>query len=483
VHSSDILFNTHPLPVCVIRNNTLIAVNPAFRRSFGIDEHADAELPAAAFGLQRFCEEQAGSLAAGAVKDIPVLLTGLGGSALECMVTASEVQYAGRRSLLLIISAGDEQAGGEEDPVPAQLYRLALEQAGIGFWEWNVRTGTVYCSPVLLRFTGEDDGDITALAASAYPEDLPQIETIREKVQKGLTEQFEIVYRVLRKDHSLIWVMSRGELLKDSESRRERWIGTVTDISYLIREKGKRRLFEQDLLSAAISTVGVAITITDSAGNVVLMNTLAEQFAGEKASVLYGRPFSEVFRLRHAVSQEPVAGIVEEALRTGETLTRISRYRLIADDGTQRIVAGSVNLMRSAGGEITGAVASFQDHTREYSLEQEIEDVLRIIPDMFCIADREGTFIRVNHAFKDVLGYRRDELEGKNISEFIHPGDLERSKVYYSHVFMGTADPHFVSRFTHKDGRQQHIEWSSAVGADGYVYSSENLAQRLALLV
>ncbi|MFA7144718.1 MAG: PAS domain S-box protein, partial [Candidatus Izemoplasmatales bacterium] len=55
-----------------------------------------------------------------------------------------------------------------------------------------------------------------------------------------------------------------------------------------------------------------------------------------------------------------------------------------------------------------------RDVTTEVYLENEFEAFLEISVDMFCMADPDGYFLKVNKRFEEVLGYSIEELENKN---------------------------------------------------------------------
>jgi PAS domain S-box-containing protein len=49
------------------------------------------------------------------------------------------------------------------------------------------------------------------------------------------------------------------------------------------------------------------------------------------------------------------------------------------------------------------------------------------LKDLVCIANVDGTFRKVNPAFTIVLGYTKEELEGRPFVDFIHPEDLDKT--------------------------------------------------------
>jgi diguanylate cyclase (GGDEF)-like protein/hemerythrin-like metal-binding protein/PAS domain S-box-containing protein len=109
--------------------------------------------------------------------------------------------------------------------------------------------------------------------------------------------------------------------------------------------------------------------------------------------------------------------------------------------------------------------------SREYLQDQEIEGFLRVNLDMLCVTDREARFLRVNHAFEQVLGYVADELEGHLFTEFIHPEDLGTLENWNDQLRQTRFVTGLVNRYRHKDGSWRYLEWRALLG-EKHVYSS-----------
>jgi PAS domain S-box-containing protein len=80
--------------------------------------------------------------------------------------------------------------------------------------------------------------------------------------------------------------------------------------------------------------------------------------------------------------------------------------------------------------------------------------------DLILIVDRKGTFIQVSPISFAVLGYRPDEMVGRNAVEFIYPGDLESTREEMRLARRGRHMRNFESRYVHKDGRAVTLAWT-----------------------
>ena len=115
-------------------------------------------------------------------------------------------------------------------------WRLALESTGDGLWDLTVPTGEEYLSPGLLRMYGFEDGDLRASLEDrdrhTHPDDLERVRRDRQAHLDGLTATYSNEHRVLCKNGSWKWVLSRGMVIsRDADGRPLRMIGTHTDIS------------------------------------------------------------------------------------------------------------------------------------------------------------------------------------------------------------------------------------------------------------
>ena len=113
----------------------------------------------------------------------------------------------------------------------------------------------------------------------------------------------------------------------------------------------------------------------------------------------------------------------------------------------------------------------YDDVTKEYLMDHELEFFLAVNPDMLCVANTNWEFLRVNQKFEHVLGYSASELEGKSFVSLIHSDDtsivlnvmksLEKQQTIHS----------FVNRVLCKDGSYRYLEWKSQPNGK-YIYAA-----------
>ena len=82
--------------------------------------------------------------------------------------------------------------------------------------------------------------------------------------------------------------------------------------------------------------------------------------------------------------------------------------------------------------------------------------------DLLVVRELDGTVVKASASWRNLLGYRPDEIEGRNLPRLIHPDDL--AATHASIVEVETrrpGDPVLgqVNRYRHKQGHYVTLEW------------------------
>lgn len=115
-------------------------------------------------------------------------------------------------------------------------WKFALEGAGDGVWDWNPQTNEGFLSSQFSSMLGysvdEIKGNTNDLAKLVHPEDLDKMANLLKCYVLGESTLYLSEYRILCKDNSYKWVLSRGKTVeRDLKGNAKRIIGTHTDIS------------------------------------------------------------------------------------------------------------------------------------------------------------------------------------------------------------------------------------------------------------
>lgn len=84
-----------------------------------------------------------------------------------------------------------------------------------------------------------------------------------------------------------------------------------------------------------------------------------------------------------------------------------------------------------------------------------------LLLDAVCVVDRDGYFLFVSAASERIFGYKPEEMIGRAMIEFVHPGDREKTLNTVNEIMSGELKPFFENRYVRKDGKTAHIMWSA----------------------
>jgi len=147
-------------------------------------------------------------------------------------------------------------------------------------------------------------------------------------------------------------------------------------VTIAVLAAGRRRAVEgvriqREELAVTLSSIGDAVIVTDRAGRVTFMNPAAERLTGWSAPDAVGRELPAVFSSLDEQTGAPIENPAARAIREGAAVTVPGFTLLRRRDGEERAVDDSAAPVRSAAGEIVGAVLIFRDLSERRAIERE----------------------------------------------------------------------------------------------------------------
>jgi PAS domain S-box-containing protein len=130
--------------------------------------------------------------------------------------------------------------------------RLAQEAAGIGTWDWDLRTGTIHWSSHMFTLLGRTAADAPAgdlynlWLLALHPDDRDRADAEAQRCSRTIAS-FAMEFRIVRPDGEVRWLQSRGNVLPDADGRPRRMLGINTDVTDRKRTEGalERRVAER----------------------------------------------------------------------------------------------------------------------------------------------------------------------------------------------------------------------------------------------
>jgi PAS domain S-box-containing protein len=252
--------------------------------------------------------------------------------------------------------------------------RLAEAQsiARTGSYELNLRTGVWFWSAEIYRLRQRDPRQgppsLEETYASIHPEDRARTRAALERtLAEGVDYQQE--YRGLLPDGSVRYFLSIGKVTRDEQGRRERFSGTLQDITERKAAEAAREESEKRFrILAESAPIGIFLTGCD--GDCRYVNPRWCELTGLTAESAQGEGWARALHPddRARVFEEWMAAVREAREFRGE-------YRYLRPDGEVRWVVGGAAPLREAGGLLAGYVGSVVDVTGRRQLERELLEI------------------------------------------------------------------------------------------------------------
>jgi PAS domain S-box-containing protein len=229
--------------------------------------------------------------------------------------------------------------------------------------------------------------------------------------------------------------------------------GTRKCIFSFMENTGGERLedsfgYDHQQMSGVIYNIPEATFAIDRRGNVIAWNRAIEELTGGlgadlkgKGSHEYAIPFFKdrrpmiidlIFASDTEIENQGYTGIQW----TGNTLS--AETTMLTADGQARVIREIASPIFNRSGILSGAIESITDITglRDLELalrnsESQYRTILENTASAIAIIDEDETLSYINPEFEKIIGYVRDEVEGKKkLTEFVAPDDLERFRKY-----------------------------------------------------
>ena len=173
-----------------------------------------------------------------------------------------------------------------------ERWQLALKGSNAGIWDWDIIGNKKFFSTrwkEMRGFTEDEIGDsVDECESRVHPDDYNRIFAQLNAHLAGETEFCELEYRTRCKDGSYIWILDRGQALRDDTGRAIRMIGSDTNITARKQMEISLQESERRYSSLAAATP-VAIFRFDVQLNCTYVNHRWCEMTGRSAESALGR--------------------------------------------------------------------------------------------------------------------------------------------------------------------------------------------------
>lgn len=290
-------------------------------------------------------------------------------------------------------------------------WKFALEGAGDGVWDWDLRLEYIYYSPHYLKMLGYSEGEwestTEAWADHVHPADYPRALAINRDYRAGNTKgSFSTEYRMRCKDGTYKWILARGLIVeRDGDGNPSRMVGTNTDIS-------KTKQLESDLRIAAIAFQSqLPMFILDSNCHFIQINRAFAKLTGYTSHEILGKS-PEILASAFAPGGSDPISLWQRLSQAGEASDEVVAQ---CKDGSVVSTLATLTAVKNEAFETYGYVGTLTDIAERKRMQEE-----RIAQEL---KQRNALVREVHHRVKNNLQGMIGLLQeyGRNHPETISP--------------------------------------------------------------
>jgi PAS domain S-box-containing protein len=186
----------------------------------------------------------------------------------------------------------------------------------------------------------------------------------------------------------------------------------------------------------------------------------------------YATNKDEVYEVQNALENELfsdnplVTGNPDIRFYAGAALIDKEGFNLgtlcVIDTIPRALTENQNNALRLLAKQVINLLRLRKKNTLLIETQKEFRNIFDLSKDLVCIANIDGLFYQVNPAFTAVLGYLKEELEGKPFINLVHPDDLESTYRELEKLGVGEKTLKFENRYRCKSGAYVVLSWSTS---------------------
>ncbi|MBD3402966.1 PAS domain S-box protein, partial [candidate division GN15 bacterium] len=311
-------------------------------------------------------------------------------------------------------------------------YELAAHAGKVGVWDWNLLTDELYIDehvPAGLGYTASDVGpQIETWLAKAHPQDRDHVVKQARRYLNGLSDTFDVEYRMLHRDGSPRWFLMRGSVVRDEQGGPIRLLGTLTDISEFKQVEFALRESEQKYRSL-VERANDGICIVDD-NTLRYVNRSLANMLGFEPQELIGRHYTEYI---HPSEIGKVARMYAMRM-AGHPVTQRYETVLVNRDGKPVHVEFNSGVVAYEGRR--AALAIVRDITERHRAEEAAKQSERtarallnaFTEDAVTLVNADGVIIDANESMARRLGRTVPELVGMTVPDLL-PADVAAGRM------------------------------------------------------
>jgi PAS domain S-box-containing protein len=218
-------------------------------------------------------------------------------------------------------------------------------------------------------------------------------------------------------------------------------------------------------LSTLVTYSANGIYSTDKNGIVQTWNPSSERIYGWKASEIIGSSLKKIFPDEKLYEFDEIW----QKIFSGKAIEHFQSQRM-RKDGKIIWVDNAYGPITNPLGEIVGVCIVVEDITSQKTVaeslvhsEEKFKTFIEMAEEWIWEIDKDGNFSFSNQAVNNILGYKVEEILGKNILYFLSTDDAEKiERQIQANIMQKKGWVHQIMHFIHKNGSDCWLESNAA---------------------
>ena len=239
---------------------------------------------------------------------------------------------------------------------------------------------------------------------------------------------------------------------------------------------------QREYWQTTLTSIGDAVIVTDTRGNVTAMNPDAQRLTGWSLETAQGRALADVFVIVNEETRQPVEDPVRKVLRTGTVAGLANHTVLITKERREIPIDDSAAPIRDASGQLQGIVLVFRDITARRQAEEaslRLAAIVESSDDAILSKSLDGVVTSWNVGAERLFGYRAEEMIGQPILRLLPEDRHEEEYAILERLRRGERVNPFETVRRAKDGRllDMSITVSPLRDARGRIIGASKIAR------
>lgn len=300
--------------------------------------------------------------------------------------------------------------------------RQALQASGIGLWDWNTETNEVAFSEEWKRQLGYEETELSDAFETwetlLHPADHSRTLVYLQDYVRDRQGEYRQEFRLRHKDGTYRWIEARASFVTETDGSQIRLLGSHTDITE--RKRIEEAACESEDRYRTLVELSPSGVFVFSEGRTVYVNHMGTLIlgAGDPKEIL-DRP---MLSLIHPDYHHDVHENVRRLLTGGASAHSAERTYVKMDGTSVPVQVEAARIMWNGKPAILGLISDVTDRKQaEEALrasEERFAKAFQASPHPVVISELDtGRVVDLNEAACQLLGYRKEEVQGRTTAE------------------------------------------------------------------